>query len=158
MGTRLSTVLRGSPTPLELLIRDFLNSCRARGLSVKTVDQTYKPRLERQFLSWANAEGINEVEQVNQRAIERYQAHLFGSGLRKEKRIACDVVAQDDRRICGAVLQVCQKRRIDRAGSVVTVRRIGGQKMGSAADRLENPRVVAIGYDVAARVRDGVCN
>ena len=85
MATRLSTVPSGSPTPLELLVRDFLNSCRARGLSVKTVDQTYKPRLERQFLSWANAEGISEVEQVNQRAIERYQAHLFGSGLRKEK-------------------------------------------------------------------------
>jgi site-specific recombinase XerD len=85
VATRLSTVPNASPTPLELLVRDFLNSCRARGLSVKTVDQTYKPRLERQFLTWANADGISEVEQVNQRAIERYQAHLFGSGLRKEK-------------------------------------------------------------------------
>ena len=27
MATRLSTVPSGSPTPLELLVRDFLNSC-----------------------------------------------------------------------------------------------------------------------------------
>jgi integrase len=72
-------------TPLERLVRDFLNSCRARGLSVKTVDQTYKPRLERQFLPWAKTEGIMEIEQVDRRAIERYQSHLFASGLRKEK-------------------------------------------------------------------------
>jgi hypothetical protein len=59
-------------TPLELLVRDFLNSCRARGLSIKTIDQTYKPRLERQFLPWARANAINEVQQIDQRTIERY--------------------------------------------------------------------------------------
>ena len=55
-------------------MRDFLNSCRARGLSIKTIDQTYKPRLER-FLPWARANAINEVQQIDQRTIERYQAH-----------------------------------------------------------------------------------
>jgi integrase len=72
-------------TPLELLVRDFLNSCRARGLSIKTIDQTYKPRLERQFLPWARTNAINEVQQIDQRTIERYQAHLFDSGLRKDR-------------------------------------------------------------------------
>jgi integrase len=71
-------------TPLELLVRDFLSSCRARGLSAKTIDQTYKPRLERQFLTWARANAIHEVQQINQRTIERYQADLFDSGLRKK--------------------------------------------------------------------------
>jgi site-specific recombinase XerD len=70
-------------TPLEPLVRDFLSSCRARGLSVKTIDQTYKPRLERQFLPWARANAIDDVQQIDQRTIERYQAHLFDSGLRK---------------------------------------------------------------------------
>jgi integrase/recombinase XerD len=72
-------------TSLELLVRDFLNSCRARGLSAKTIDQTYKPRLERQFLPWARTNAINEVQQIDQRTIERYQAHLFDSGLRKDR-------------------------------------------------------------------------
>ena len=67
-------------TPLERLARDFLNSCRARGLRAKTIDQTYRPRLERQFLPWARAEGITEVAQLDQRAIERYQVHLQERG------------------------------------------------------------------------------
>jgi hypothetical protein len=71
-------------TPLELLVREFLSSCRTRGLSIKTTDQTYKPRLERQFLPWAKANAINEVHQIDQRTIERYQAHLFHSGLSSE--------------------------------------------------------------------------
>src|SRR5262249_33464184 len=75
-----------NPTPLELLVRDFLNAKRSEGLSIKTIE-TYRPRLERQFLPWAAAEGITEVAQVDKRAIERYSAYLRGNGghLRKDE-------------------------------------------------------------------------
>src|SRR5215469_3673251 len=68
------------PTPLERLARDYLNHCRARRLSGKTIDQVYRPRLDRLFLPWCREEGITSVDEVNQRALDRFAAGLLERG------------------------------------------------------------------------------
>jgi integrase/recombinase XerD len=75
-------------TPLEGLVRDFLVQCRSRRLSVKTVDETYRPRLERQLLPWCEAEEITEIGQLDKRALERYQAHLFEEGSHRKRQLS----------------------------------------------------------------------
>ena len=66
-----------SPSPLELLVNEYLMSCRARGLSPRTVENCYSPALERVFLPWCSEEGITEVSQLDRRAFDRYTAGLL---------------------------------------------------------------------------------
>jgi integrase len=85
MPTKAASVATGpgSPTPLERLARDFINHCRARRLSGKTIDNVYRPRLERLFLPWCRAEGVTAVEQIDQRVLDRFAAGLNERGERK---------------------------------------------------------------------------
>jgi integrase len=75
-------------TQLEQLVRDFLVHCRSRRLSSKTVEDTYRPRLERQLLPWCAAEGISHIRQLDKRTLERYQAHLFEDGSHRKRQLS----------------------------------------------------------------------
>jgi integrase/recombinase XerD len=77
-----------SRTQLEQLVRDFLVHCRSRRLSSKTVEDTYRPRLDRQLLPWCAAEGITHIGQLDRRALERYQAHLFEDGSHRKRQLS----------------------------------------------------------------------
>ena len=52
------------PTPLERLVEDYLSNCRARGLAPRT-DKQYTYSLRAVFLPWAEAEGINDLAELD---------------------------------------------------------------------------------------------
>ena len=58
----LRVVEPAKPTTLEGLVEDYLASCRARGLSPKTIRDNYGYALKSMFLPWAATEGITEPE------------------------------------------------------------------------------------------------
>ncbi len=68
------------PTPLEGLVEDYLASCRARGLSPKTIRDNYGYALKSMFVPWATGEGITEPSQITSRVLDRYTAHLLEHG------------------------------------------------------------------------------
>jgi integrase/recombinase XerD len=72
----------GDHTPLDLLIGDYLVSCRARGLANKTIASVYTPVLIRKFAPWARQEGVERVEDVTQRVVDRWTAGLHARGLK----------------------------------------------------------------------------
>jgi integrase len=74
--SKLSVVTTPDRTALDILIEDYLMSCRARGLSHKTVQMVYLPVLTRKFGPWARENGIERVEQVTQRVMDRWSASL----------------------------------------------------------------------------------
>lgn len=76
----LTLVDASGPTELERLVKDFLASCRARGLSPATLSRGYGPPLERVFLPWCAKNGITSVEQLDQRALDRYTSTLLTEG------------------------------------------------------------------------------
>ncbi len=80
-------------SPLERLARDFVNHCRARRLSGKTIDQVYRPRLERLFLPWCRQEGVETIEQVDQRVLDRFAAGLYERGGERKTELSPNTVS-----------------------------------------------------------------
>jgi len=85
----LKLLPRQTATPLEALAADYLMSCRARGLSPRTLDNCYAPALERVFLPWCAQEQITDVGQLDRKALDMFTATLlsrtgrFGTQLSK---------------------------------------------------------------------------
>ena len=69
-----------SPTKLERLVDDFFASCRARGLSPATLHRGYGHPMRRVFLPWCEANGIESVEDIDQRVLDRFSSHLLTEG------------------------------------------------------------------------------
>ncbi len=65
---------------IERLIDDYLASCRAKGLSAKTVKYSYGFPLRGVFLPWCAREGITEPAQLTNRLLERFTAELLERG------------------------------------------------------------------------------
>jgi integrase len=63
-------------TPLSRLVEDYLASCRARGLSPRT-DEQYGYALRAVLLRWCEDEGITRLEDLDQRAFDRYTSFLL---------------------------------------------------------------------------------
>jgi len=76
----LKVVEPAKPTTLEGLVEDYLASCRARGLSPKTIRDNYGYALKSMFLPWAATEGITEPGQITNRVLDRFTAHLLEHG------------------------------------------------------------------------------
>jgi integrase/recombinase XerD len=76
----LSVVRPAPPTALERLVDDFLASCRARGLSPATLERGYGHPLRRVFLPWCTAQGVEGVEALNQRVLDRFTSSLLTDG------------------------------------------------------------------------------
>lgn len=82
-------VLSGhSSTDLERLVDDFLNSCRARGLSPATISRGYGHQLHRVVLPWCSANGITAVSQLDRRSLDRFTASLYEKEGRPGKKLS----------------------------------------------------------------------
>lgn len=73
----LRVVPGSDASPLHRLLDDYLVSCRARGLSARTIDGAYGYPLWRVFLPFCDAEGITEPEQITPRVLDRLSAKLL---------------------------------------------------------------------------------
>jgi integrase/recombinase XerD len=78
--SKLSLVPVPVSTSLERLVEDYLIDCRAAGLSPATVKQGYGFPLRQIFLPWAQANGIESVEQLSSRLLNQYAIHLEEAG------------------------------------------------------------------------------
>lgn len=64
-------------TPLEVLVADYLTSCRTRGLSVRTLENAYGFALDRVFLPWCRRERVQTVEDLSQATLDRFTSDLL---------------------------------------------------------------------------------
>jgi site-specific recombinase XerD len=88
----LSVVPSADLSPLERLVRDFLANCRTRNLSRRTIEQVYRPRLERIFLPWCKREGITEAPAITQRVLDRFAAEFLEKGGERKAKLSPDSV------------------------------------------------------------------
>lgn len=72
--------VRKSSTELETLVSDYLASCRAARLSPKTIRFSYGYPLTAVFLPWARRNGIEEIEQLTTRRLDRLSGELMDTG------------------------------------------------------------------------------
>lgn len=70
-------LVSGTSTRLGGLVDDYLAHCRARGLSPRTIANSYGFALHGVFLPWCAAEGIEDLEQLTSRAVDRYSSNLL---------------------------------------------------------------------------------
>jgi len=72
-------VVEGSQveTPLGRLVEDYLASCRARGLSPRTIDGAYGYPLRQVLLPFCQREAIKEPAQLDNRALDRLATELL---------------------------------------------------------------------------------
>lgn len=83
------SIVRPTPSPeLEMLVRDYLASCRARGLAPSTISQAYTYTLVDVLLPWCAAEGITTVSQLDQRALDRFTGGLLGTPGKRGKPLS----------------------------------------------------------------------
>ena len=61
---------------MSRLVSDYLLDCAARGLSPKTLRVTYRYPLEKVLLPFCEREGIDDVAQLDQRALNRLSIQL----------------------------------------------------------------------------------
>jgi integrase/recombinase XerD len=62
---------------LQTLVDDYLAWCRARGVARRTVDNNYGYALRDVFLPWASEAGLTEIDQLDQRHLDRFTADLL---------------------------------------------------------------------------------
>lgn len=62
---------------MDALADHYLAECRARGLSLKTVEDNYGWALKHQFLPWLSAAGIDSLTAVDSKALMRWQADML---------------------------------------------------------------------------------
>ena len=72
-----------APSPLARCVEDYLTSCRARGLSPKTLENSYGYPLRHVFLPWAAREGLAAPYDISGRALEKLAAELLEEGGRR---------------------------------------------------------------------------
>jgi integrase/recombinase XerD len=66
----------GLRSPLARLADDYLDNCRARGLSPRTEHQ-YSYSIRSVLLPWCEREGVTEVGQLDRRTLDRFTATLL---------------------------------------------------------------------------------
>jgi len=75
----LTVVEPQRPSPLGDLAQNFLADCRARGLSIRTVE-AYDYPVRRAFLPWCAGEGITDPSQLTPALVGRFTARLLDEG------------------------------------------------------------------------------
>ena len=80
MPTAAATLSGPSPAPLARLVEEYLASCRARGLSPKTVRGAYGYPLREVFLPFCEREGITTPGQLSDAVMDRYSSALLEHG------------------------------------------------------------------------------
>jgi integrase len=76
---KLTLVEPAAPSALATLASDFLADCRARGLSVRTV-QAYDFPIRHQFLPWCATQGITEPSELTAQLAGRFTSRLLEEG------------------------------------------------------------------------------
>lgn len=78
----LTVVTAQVPTALESLVADFLADCRARGLSIRTV-QAYEHPIRREFLPWCVEQGVSDPAQLTSALVNGFATRLLDHGGRR---------------------------------------------------------------------------
>lgn len=73
----ISVVSPPTTSSLEVLVEDYLASCRARGLSPSTINQAYRYSLVDVFLPWCRLHEITSTSQLDQRTLDRFTGELL---------------------------------------------------------------------------------
>ena len=76
MPTTLKTAAPGASSVADL-VDDYLSSCRARGLSVRTLENSYGFALNRIFLPWCRREGVATTDDLSQSTLDRFTTDLL---------------------------------------------------------------------------------
>jgi integrase/recombinase XerD len=76
---KLTVVETPTPPAIEALADGFLADCRARGLSIRTVEW-YRDTLRREFLPWCVREKVTDPAQLTQALVGSYTTHLLDEG------------------------------------------------------------------------------
>ena len=76
MPVTLKTAAPGASSVPDL-VDDYLNSCRARGLSVRTLENAYGFALNRIFLPWCRREGVATTDDLSQSTLDRFTTDLL---------------------------------------------------------------------------------
>ena len=76
----LTVVEPRETTAVDRLVDDYLASCRARGLSPKTVKFVYAYVLRSVFLPFCRREGVKQPDQVTRKVLDRFSTELLDSG------------------------------------------------------------------------------
>jgi integrase len=66
-----------TPSPMQRLCEDYLAHCQARGLSPRTVTNSYGYALYDVFLPWCAQNGIERVADLDGRAVDRFTSSLL---------------------------------------------------------------------------------
>ena len=74
----LPVVGSSASSRLEALAREYVEDRIAAGLSLRSIENDIRPRLERVLLPWCSENGITEPEQLDQRAANRFSTFLRG--------------------------------------------------------------------------------
>jgi len=77
---KLTVVEPREITALDRLVDDYLASCRARGLSSKTVKFVYGYALKSVFLPFCRREGVKQPDQVTRKVLDRFSTGLLDNG------------------------------------------------------------------------------
>lgn len=87
----MTTSIRLHPSadlsPLGLLVEDYLDSCRARGLALGTIERSYGYALRDVFLPWCTEHGLTQVTHIDQRNLDRFTASLLRAG-KSQRRLS----------------------------------------------------------------------
>jgi integrase/recombinase XerD len=67
-------------TPQDRLVDDYLASCRARGLSPKTVKYVYAYALRSVFMPFCRRQEVKQPEQVTRKLLDRFSTELLDTG------------------------------------------------------------------------------
>lgn len=76
----LTLIQAAAPPAIARLVEDYLVSCRARGLSPKTVKFAYGYPLRGTFLPWCARAGVAATADLNTRLLERFSVELLETG------------------------------------------------------------------------------
>lgn len=85
---RPTVVTDGRRSSLDILVDDYLASCRARGLSRNTIEQGYAFSLREMFLPWCVRNNITDAPQLTQRMLDRFTSDLYELGGRRKKTLS----------------------------------------------------------------------
>jgi integrase len=78
--SRASSEFVACSSPLDALVDDYLNECRARGLRTKTVQRSYAWPLRQLFLPWCASEGVSQAGELTRGLVNRWTVSLHETG------------------------------------------------------------------------------
>jgi integrase/recombinase XerD len=85
---RIAAAATVPPTSLDVLARDYLASCRARGLAPTTIRTAYTYTLVNVFLPWCASNEVAGIEQLTQKVLDRFTTDLLETPSKRGKQLS----------------------------------------------------------------------